>query len=172
METKKDLDWEAIEADFRAGLKSIRAIADEYGTSDAAIRKRAKKLGWARDLSHRISVSAEAIIQREATQFDDEQDIVDANARLVSQVGLNHRLLADRLREKGIKLLQELDSCDESLLVQTRIYQMLANSLGSVIERERQVFGMDKQVDLVGDERNKIQIEFVKPPKRDEKGVE
>lgn len=171
METKNDLDWETIEADYRAGIKSIRAIADEHGTNDARIRKRAKKMGWARNLSYKINAKAEAIMQREATQLDEEQDIVEANALLVSQVGLNHRLLASRLREKGTKLLQELDSCDESLFVQARIFQMLASSLGTVIERERQVFGMDK-AELVGSEQNKIQIEFISPKKRDDKDAE
>jgi hypothetical protein len=55
------LDWEAIEAEYRAGSKSQRTIAAEYGCSDAAIRQKAKKEGWVRDLSEKIRLRTEAI---------------------------------------------------------------------------------------------------------------
>ena len=43
---KSAIDWAAIEAEYRAGKQSIRAIAKWYKISDAAIRKQAKKHGW------------------------------------------------------------------------------------------------------------------------------
>jgi hypothetical protein len=43
-------DWVAIERVYCAGQKpSVNAIAKEYGVSEGAIRKRAKKEGWVRD---------------------------------------------------------------------------------------------------------------------------
>jgi hypothetical protein len=53
MSTKQP-DWEAIERAFRAGALSIRTIADRNGVSDTAIRKKAKALGWERDLSEQV----------------------------------------------------------------------------------------------------------------------
>ncbi len=41
-------DWEAIESAYRAGVLSLRDIGEKYGVTEGAIRKRAKKLGWAR----------------------------------------------------------------------------------------------------------------------------
>ncbi|EKT4476552.1 hypothetical protein QEL91_002224 [Pseudomonas putida] len=52
--TSKQPDWEAIERAFRAGALSIRTIADRNGVSDTAIRKKAKALGWERDLSEQV----------------------------------------------------------------------------------------------------------------------
>lgn len=52
--TAKQPDWEAIERAFRAGALSIRTIADRHGVSDTAIRKKAKALGWERDLSEQV----------------------------------------------------------------------------------------------------------------------
>ena len=43
------VDWLAIEGAYRAGQKSVRAIASEYGTSESTIRSRAEKNGWTRD---------------------------------------------------------------------------------------------------------------------------
>lgn len=42
-------DWQAIEIEYRQGKKSGRALAEEYGISEKAIRNHAKKEGWARD---------------------------------------------------------------------------------------------------------------------------
>lgn len=45
-------DWERIEMDYRAGIKTLRQIADENGITHGAVNKRAKRDGWERDLSH------------------------------------------------------------------------------------------------------------------------
>lgn len=42
-------DWLAIEGEYRAGEKSVNALAKEYGVSEGGIRKHAKKKGWLRD---------------------------------------------------------------------------------------------------------------------------
>lgn len=45
---KKPVDWAEIERDYRSSSMSVREIARWYGITEAAIRKRAKKDGWAR----------------------------------------------------------------------------------------------------------------------------
>jgi hypothetical protein len=45
----KTIDWERIEADYRAGLLSVREIAASQGVSHVAIAKRAKRDGWKRE---------------------------------------------------------------------------------------------------------------------------
>jgi hypothetical protein len=42
-------DWEAIESAYRAGVMSLRDIGAQYGVSEGAIRKKAKKLEWVRN---------------------------------------------------------------------------------------------------------------------------
>lgn len=44
------IDWPRIELEYLAGEDSIREIADRHEISDAAIRKRAKKEGWVREV--------------------------------------------------------------------------------------------------------------------------
>ena len=41
-------DWERIELDYRAGIKTLRQIADGSGVSHVAVSKRAHKHGWER----------------------------------------------------------------------------------------------------------------------------
>lgn len=52
-------DWERIEADYRAGLLSVREIAASNGVSHVAIGKRAKRDGWERDLQAKIKAKAD-----------------------------------------------------------------------------------------------------------------
>lgn len=47
---KNSIPWDRIEIEYLAGEDSIREIADRYEISDAAIRKRAKKDGWVREV--------------------------------------------------------------------------------------------------------------------------
>lgn len=42
-------DWLIIEAEYKAGKRSLRDIAVDYGTSESTIRSRAKRHGWVRD---------------------------------------------------------------------------------------------------------------------------
>ena len=62
--TTKQPDWEAIHGLYRAGLLSVRAIAERHGISDTAIRSRAKKNGWQRDLTDRVRQAAKAKVVR------------------------------------------------------------------------------------------------------------
>ncbi len=41
-------DWEAIESAYRAGVLVLRDIGEQYGVTEGAIRKKAKKFGWVR----------------------------------------------------------------------------------------------------------------------------
>jgi hypothetical protein len=42
-------DWAKIEAEYRAGVRSIREIAREHGVSQPAISKYAQRHGWTRE---------------------------------------------------------------------------------------------------------------------------
>ncbi len=47
-------DWEQIEADYRAGQLSVRAIGSKHGVGESTIRKRADKNLWERDLTKKV----------------------------------------------------------------------------------------------------------------------
>ncbi len=66
MEHKQVSRWERIEPDYRAGSKSLRQIAAEQGISEEAIRKRAKRDDWSRDLLERIQDKAEQLLRKDA----------------------------------------------------------------------------------------------------------
>src|SRR5438067_393783 len=116
MSEEKQTDWERIELDYRAGLLSIREIAESQGISHTAINKRAKKDGWERDLKAKIQAKADALVsKREVSaqvskeQAETEKVIVEANAEVIANIRLSHRRDISRSRSLVIDLLAELE---------------------------------------------------------------
>lgn len=115
-------DWEAIEQDYRAGLKSLREIAAEHGITHAAIRKRAAKDGWDRDLSAKIKARAEALVSKAEVSSEvsaetavSDRAIIEANAEVIKQIRLAHRKDIARARKHAMRLLDELEHTAESI---------------------------------------------------------
>lgn len=66
-------DWERIEADYRAGVLSLREIAAKNAITEGAIRKRAKKLSWSRNLTALIRAKADELVRSDAVRSDGTQ---------------------------------------------------------------------------------------------------
>jgi hypothetical protein len=173
---KRKVNWEKIEADYRTGFLSLRDIAAPHGITETAIRKRAKKENWQRDLQEKISGRADAIMQREIARdkqaqtgqiSSNEREIIEINATTIVQIGLNHRRLAAKAREQLNKLFQEMDYCEDSLIAKSRIMQSLSGCLKSVVDTERTAWGMDKSAQET-QEQVGIEISFVQPIKKEE----
>lgn len=116
--SKTELDWEAIEFQYRAGVLSLREIAALHpGSNHVAITRRAKKEGWARDLSAKIKAKANDLVTRRAvTQAETERravterEVIDANAERIAQVRGEHRGDISRARALCMNLLAELEA--------------------------------------------------------------
>lgn len=109
-------DWERIELDYRAGVKSLREIADGSGTSHVNIAKRAKKMGWVRDLAAKIQAKADDLVNKATVNSAvntvnpvSERETIDANAQAVASVKLAHRKDIQRTRAITMSLLEELE---------------------------------------------------------------
>jgi hypothetical protein len=116
MTEPREINWAQIEAAYRAGVKSLRQIGAEFGVTEGAIRKRAGKEGWERDLAEKVRLKAEEKVRKEAVRAEvreatrvPEADIVEANADLVAGVTLGHRKDISRSRALGMALLEELE---------------------------------------------------------------
>lgn len=125
-------DWERIEADYRAGLLSVREIAAANGVSHVAIGKRAKRDGWERDLDAKIKAKAEALVTKEVTseQAVTERRIVEANAQVIAEVRVSHRRDIARARSLAMKLLDELEVQTDSVDLLEQLETALAGEDG------------------------------------------
>lgn len=115
MSDEKIPDWAAIEVDYRLGIKALRQIASEQGITEGAIRKRARKEDWERDLAAKVQSKADALVRKEAVRNSvrkaiPESEIINSNARDVADVQLNQRGDIQRARSLCNSLLAELEA--------------------------------------------------------------
>lgn len=110
-------DWERIEADYRAGVLSLREIAlANSGVSHTSIARRAKRDGWTQDLSAKIKAKADDLVTRQAVTESvtadravSDRQIVDGNAQAIANIRLSHRSDISRSRRLAMALLEELE---------------------------------------------------------------
>lgn len=145
---RKQADWERIESDYRAGVKSLREIAGEHGLTDGAIRKRAKRDGWTRDLAAKIQQRSEDLVRTKAVRSEvraeqkaTERQVIEANAEAVANVKMAHRSDIGRARNIVNSLLDEL----EVMVGQEQVERLV--EMGELLRREDES-GKDRLNDL------------------------
>jgi transposase-like protein len=167
-------DWEAIERDYVAGQISIREIARQHGCNDAAIHRKARRLGWERDLSAVVRKTVRSKLARSGVssarvskrKVSDKEIIEQAAERGAQVVSLQRKDIAS-LRELEEQLIAELKdgpkklyitqyqgeivSKEVSLTVAERA--QAANNLANVqhkrIALERQAYNLDDDLGQV-----------------------
>ena len=142
------IDWERIELDYRAGVKTLRQIAGEHGTTHTSIGKRAKRDGWERDLAAKIQAKADVLVSKSAVSKQvstetrvSERQVVEANAMAIADVRLAHRRDIHRTRRITMSLLEELE------LQTGRDTVVMLEQLGELLRSEDDK-GQDKLNDL------------------------
>jgi hypothetical protein len=130
------IDWKVLEGDYRAGIKSLRALAAEYGISESAIRKHVKRDGWERDLGDKIRQRATSIVLMDAVRSDKvrtpdgifEHDTIESNAQVQAYVIRDHRSLLRRCRALADRLLGELEAITYNRELFERLGELLMDS--------------------------------------------
>lgn len=113
---KKRTDWDAVERDFRAGVLSNREMADRHGCSEGMVRKKAKALGWVKDLGAKVAAKADDLMRKQVARAErtpeniaTEREIIETNAEAIVSVRMSHRTNVKRATGIVLKLLDELD---------------------------------------------------------------
>jgi hypothetical protein len=168
---KKNIDWEAIEPAWRAGIKSVMQIADDYyqatgqTISHTAINKHFKALGVPRDLSAKIRAKAEAmvsasivsgIVSTETTATSQRRDIQRARSLAMSLLSELEATTdnAELFQELGLMLRSEDKQGNDrrndlyhkviSLSGRVTNVKQLSDTLKTLVGLERQAFNMNE----------------------------
>lgn len=158
MGRRTDIDWEAIERDYRCGQLSIRQIAERHAVAVSAITRRAKKEQWSRDLSAEVAKRTKAKLIE--TALSDAHEIgtesaqvvisgVEAAAQANIEVIRGHRRVirdetsrADKLAEKIDGLIEDASDPMEVIKI-VQAHESLVRSRAKLIELERKAFNID-----------------------------
>jgi len=166
------VDWDAIEPHYRAGVRSLRDIGAEFEVSDAAIIKRAKKMGWTRNLGAKIQAKADAKVAAAlvATERADQPAAklteavrVEVESEVQARVRLSHRTDINRAKRLVNRYLAAIESTEiaESLSDTARaalesgtkvsvltlkehvgIHKQLVESQKTLVAMEREAYGI------------------------------
>lgn len=160
MSAEKTIDWGKIELEYRAGMKTLRAIADAHGIAHGSITKRAKRDGWVRDLKARIRAKADELVSKaaasKAASVDtaaSERQMVDDNAQLQVHVRLEHRADIRRHRTLATDLLAELEAQTQNRELFDQLAELLRapdkNGVDRLNELYRKVLSLPGRIDSI-----------------------
>lgn len=153
---RKDIDWESVAIEYRAGIRSLKDIGTQFGVSDAGIIKRAKRDGWVRDLKAKIQAKAEAKVRAALvsevvspqTKLAEVQ-VIEIESDVQARIQLRHRKDIGRGRDIAIKMFVELEQmCDKNELLHELAEIVAAGDQASdrQIEVFRKVIGLTSRV--------------------------
>ena len=148
---RKQIDWEKIEAEYRAGVLTLREIAAASGITHGAVNKRAKRDGWDRDLSAKINAKVDALVSRAEVSSQvsktTEKEVVEANARALLAVRLEQRADVRRTKARVADLFARLERRDGgaeelSFKEESACVKQLADAMKTAIGLECEVWGI------------------------------
>lgn len=152
---RKEIDWEAIEREYRAGQLFVSEIGRQHGISEGAIRKRAKRDNWKRDLTEQVRTAVRAELVRDGTNEQcADGDLVREKAARGAQVVREHRDDISRLRRIGAVLAERLERIIEGkepdgIAIGDKesasdMLEKLSRISTRVVQLERQAFNLDE----------------------------
>lgn len=147
MAARSKVDYESIEPDWRAGIKSVQQLADEYAkrtgvnVTHTAINKHFKKLGISRDLSAKIRARAEAKVSESiVSKRVPVETIVEANAENSAQIQIAERRDVTLARELTQKLMHELCEQTDNHDLYENLAELMVSSEDGVESKLREAF--------------------------------
>jgi len=147
MTAPKIVDWEKVEAEYRIGIKTLREIAEPYKITEAAIRKRAKRDKWSRDLTERIRLRADDKVRKAAMVCEPSSLLTPENEEdIVEFVANDNALIITKQSERVDTSLSIVDSMLIELQSQISDKE-LYEKIGDILRSEDQ-YGNDKLNDI------------------------
>ncbi len=153
VEKRQRVDWDALKPHYCAGARPLREVGEEFGCSDAAIIKHAKKEGWTRNLAQKVKDKADAkvaaaLVAQERAESPaaklTEAVRVEVEAEVQSRIRLKHRKTLQKIDKVADRLIEELSSSGEEFKVQVGTFKSLVESARTLMGLERQAYGVDK----------------------------
>lgn len=155
---RKDVDWESVERQYRAGILTLRQIAEQHSVSHTAVSKKAREQGWEQDLTAKIAEKAKAMLSKAEVsnkvstgESVNQQEIVESNAQAIVNIVVGHRVTIRRNRSLSEKLMSELEAQCDSQNELEHLSEILACSDDSATEKLatlcRKVVSLPSRVD-------------------------
>lgn len=106
-----DVDWEAVERDFRTTNLTYQQLGDRYGVDKASVYRRAKANDWTRDLTEHVQSATRAAIVTHAAQEAAKKIEEDPDSALAAALFPKEqtKLFGKSVRELADEALEQSD---------------------------------------------------------------
>ena len=154
--TRRSIDWDAVERDYRTAKFTVRELAEKHGVSHQAISKRSISKEWTQDLALQIKQATNArlvadLVDKEvASGGHAVANTVLVAAEVNKQVILGHRQDLTSLRASAQSLLHELTVASLLAEDQEILSQVLAGSGAEPLDEARARAAVQKALSLPG----------------------
>lgn len=151
---RRKVDWDAVERDYRTTQMTLRELGDKHGCDHTAVKRKADKLGWSRDLGSAVRQATnaaliEATVATVATAAQQSiTNTVLVAAEVNKQVILGHRSDLTKLRETAHSLLHELTVASLLAEDQEILAQVLAGSGAEPVDEARARAAVQKALSI------------------------
>lgn len=145
---KPQVDWEAIEREYRAGQMSVREIARKFGITHPAIVQRAGREHWTPNLAERVK---QAVKEKVLTAITDgnTREVIEQAAQRGADIILSHQTSIAKQREQvtrvETKLVTFMDGIADMKELETAqgILESVARTKKVLFVLERQAFNLN-----------------------------
>lgn len=158
-------DWLAIEGAYRAGQKSLREIAVDFGTASSTIKSRAKKFGWTQDaaetkrqiVSSRMAGVAQGVAQHAMCEIEAAatQDVADMELGLEGA----RAILRAAVESIGLQGVHETDNGKLELKIDPKDLKTLSDCVKINVETIRTIRELDKRTS--GDSADPVTVNVI-----------
>jgi hypothetical protein len=155
--SKPEIDWDAIEPHYRAGIRTLKDMGEEFNVSDAGIIKHAKRFKWTRNLKGKIQALAEKKVSE--LEVSDgvsvegkltEAQRVDFDSTQIAKIHYRERKDLIAIRDRFMSMFAEFGQiCDQQEVLE-KLGEMLLDpevSIDKLNEKYRRVISFDGRVD-------------------------
>jgi len=161
------IDWEAVERDYRVGQLSVREIARRHSLEASSITRKAKKESWTRDYTEEVRARTRAglveIAKQQAAEccatesnesnnavFGSLEIAVESNLRVLRSHQIGIRDNAERLS----KLTQKFDTLSDSA-ADLNDMSKAAASFESLVRAQKTLVALEREALNIDDDKLK-----------------
>lgn len=143
---ENQIDWDAIERQYRLGKKSNSQLAEEFGVQVSSIGRRAKKFGWVANKKEEVNSTTEALLIQAASGNANPNATptaleIKVAAQVSADVVLKHRSGLARLGALRDKLLEEVEVVTDN----RELFEALGEAMDESGPTENGGWKVDKQ---------------------------
>lgn len=130
--SRRKVDWEAVERDYRTGKFTLRELADKHKANYSLIGRNAREKGWTQDLAIAIKQATNAALVDELvgaevhSSTQKVHSVIQAAAETNKNVILGHRTDIKNLRDLTAGLMSELAQSALAAAEQDELAALLA----------------------------------------------